>query len=249
MWRLVLLVAYAGAAIGCGGSVSKADHLGDEPRAGAATAGAASGAGASDGGSEHGGVGGGTVGGAATGGSAHGGATSEPLGDPRNPNYPPVPGGGGAFFWRWGLGNWFIHTSSGIRTDGMLDEDAGTATWRAEGKALESVDLWAQLKHPSGMAVDLSAYAGVSFDAQLTGAVGALVVVFNANGDYSAADSASDGQRFNVTGDWQTYQLRFEDVGYAANATKSIDFIVRAPNAAFVLKVRNLALLCSGFCP
>lgn len=131
----------------------------------------------------------------------------------------------------------------------MLDEGAGTATWKAEGAALETVDLWAQLKHPSGMAVDLSAYSGISFDAQLTGTVGTLVVAFSANGDYSAADMASDGQRFHVTGDWQTYQLRFQDVGYAANATKSIDFIVRATDAAFVLRVRNLALLCSGFCP
>lgn len=213
--------------MGCGGSVAKAGHLGDEPTAGAAPA----------------------VGGAATGGSAHGGATSEPLGDPHNPNYPPVPGGGGAFFWRWGLGNWFVHTSGGTRTDGMLDENAGNATWKAEGAALESVDLWAQLQHPSGMALDLSAYSGISFDAQLTGTVGTLVVVFSANGDYSTADVASDGQRFDVTGDWQTYQLRFQDVGYAANATTSIDFIVRATDAAFVLKVRNLALLCSGFCP
>jgi len=225
MWRAVALVSLL--SVGCGGAVSKVDSSGGGSGAGTAT-------GNNDGGSL-------TTAGA-------GGATAVPIGDPTS--YPPAPPSSpGAFFWRYGLGNWFVSKSDNANQDATSEPDGQTIDWKAEGAAQQSLDLWAQLNHPAGIPIDLSVYSGVSFDAQLTGASAPLVLAFNAFGKYQAADVALDAQRFNVTPDWQSFELRFSEANYTPNATKSFDFIVTKSDSAFVLKVRNLALLCKASCP
>jgi len=232
MRRLTGFVVSLGVLSGCGGAVSKADGAGSSTSNGGAPTGSAA-AGDANGGS-----------------TTRGGATSEPVGDPTDPRYPALPpDAGGAFYWRHGLGNWFVAKSDGTTHDATLENDGGSVSWTAEGASMQSLDLWAQLNHPAGRAVDLSPYSGVSFDAELTGANAQLVLVFNASGKYQAAISALDAQRFSVTSDWQTFELRFSDIGYTADATSSFDFIVTSPDAPFVLRVRNLALLCKTICP
>jgi hypothetical protein len=111
-----------------------------------------------------------------------------------------------------------------------------------------TTDLWAQLSHPSGKPIDLSAYKGISFDAQLVNGVAQLVVALNADGDLSIADRASAAQRFALDETWRSYALNFGDVG-AASAVSSFDFIVTTPRSTSELQVRNVALSCKATCP
>ena len=74
-------------------------------------------------------------------------------------DYPAVPEGSSSFFWRGGLGNWFVAFSDGVRRDAVIEEtdlpegQRGKAC-HAAGTAGTGVDLWAQLNHPSGDQVD-----------------------------------------------------------------------------------------------
>src|SRR5687767_4264984 len=85
-----------------------------------------------------------TAAGAATGGAPEmtpNAATTEPLDDTSH-KYPSVPDGGAGFFWRWGLGNWFVSGSIAGRHDAAFDDVDGIRVWKASGAAGERVDLW-----------------------------------------------------------------------------------------------------------
>jgi hypothetical protein len=83
--------------------------------------------------------------------------------------YPPVPEGSSSFFWRGGLGNWFVAFSDGKRRDATIevtdlpDGQRGKAC-HAGGTPGVGVDLWAQLNHPNGGQIDLSAYLGMPLE-------------------------------------------------------------------------------------
>src|SRR5260370_4590983 len=120
---------------------------------------------------------------------ADSGAT-EPVG--QGTKYPsPLPGSA-SFFWRWGLGNWFVTKSDGVHRDASLDVVDGARAYKASGDGQGvSVALWAQLNHPLGAPVDLSPYSGISFDARLTTMDVPLTVAFNARANMTAAVAAS----------------------------------------------------------
>lgn len=232
----MIVVGFMMGSAGCGGSVAKTDPGG--PAAGTSTndpnAGGAGSAGP------------GQAGMAAAGGSA-GARTSEPL-DAPDGSYPAVPPGSGAFFWKWGLGNWFVDRADGVHHDAGFEVLDAEKVWETKSEPGVAADLWAQLEHPSGRAIDLSAYSGISFDARGVGGSASLVVTFNANGDFKTADSASAAQRFALTTTWQTFQLSFADAG-SGTGIASVDFIFSAPDAAVELQLRQLALRCTAICP
>ena len=178
--------------------------------------------------------------------------------DDMNPaahQYPAVPPGSSGFFWRFGLGNWFVVSSDGVFQDAPIE-----AVTLADGSSARAchassmgqgvgVDLWAQLNHPTGKPVDLSAYSGVAVSARLTGANSTLTVAFDAKGQVPQGDATVPQQTFMLGADWQTLSLRFADVGQDSSAVSSVDFMVTAPQAPFDLWVRDLVLLCSKTCP
>ena len=168
--------------------------------------------------------------------------------------YPELPPGSSSFFWRLGLGNWFVDTSDGVHQDAPIEAailaDGSSVNARhvsGSGKGV-SVDLWAQLNHPAGRPLDLSAYSGIAFSARLTGGNGIFSVVFDGNGHVSARQPAAD-QTFEVDAEWQQFTVRFADVGLEPSAVSSVDFVLRDAQAAFDLWVRDLVLLCNTTCP
>ena len=222
-----IAIALALSVVGCGGSVTKKDH--------AATAGGTSA----------------TGGAAAIGGSTTdmpGGATSVPLDDDTG-SYPAVPAGSAAFFWRGGLGNWFITTFLDPVHDAAFSNEDGHKVWQASDERGVTVDLWAQLNHPAGTPVDLSDYSGIVFDARLVGKSDQIEVGFNANGNFTEAQGWLPEQQLTATGAWQTHALAFDTAGADAANISSIDFVVSGQDAPFELSIRNLALRCKAQCP
>ncbi len=188
--------------------------------------------------------------------SASGGAsaadpkpTSVPVGEAPGAVGPAVPEGSGAFFWRHGLGNWFVSSSDGGVRDAEGEELDGVKAWSANGGAGTTVDLWAQLDHPSGVALDLSGYSGISFEARLTSSGQRVSVAFGADGDFSAASSVSPRQQKAVTSAWGSYEILFADAGQDTSRVSSIDFITGDSTEPLELSIRNLALLCESSCP
>ncbi len=170
--------------------------------------------------------------------------------------YPPLPPGSSGFFWRGGLGNWFVTSADGGNQDAPIEE---TVTSEARtGKAYHvsgdgqglGVDLWAQLNHPSGRPVDLSGYSGIKLKARLTGRTGALIVAFGANGQFFGGGANSPQVAFDAATAWQTLTVRFDEVvNLDSSAISSIDVVVASGDAPFDLWVDDLALLCDGQCP
>ena len=165
-----------------------------------------------------------------------------------------VPPGSSAFFWSGHLGNWFVTSSDGATTDAHVDTPDASAdptgkAYHASGKQGEGVDLWAQLNHPAGSALDLGAYSGISFKARLSGATESLRVAFSANGESFVSERVFPNQRFTATPDWQTFTLKFADVGLDAPAISSIDFVVEPQRGPFELWIDDAALLCAATCP
>lgn len=231
MRRLTVSVVLLLASTGCGGTVRQDSQ--NTPRAGApATGGSAT-----------------TTGGASSSGGAQApdGRTTEPLDDPER-MYPELPDGGGAFFWRYGLGNWFVSGSVGGWRDATFQDLDGVRSWRASAATGEDIDLWAQLDHPQGRAIDLSGYLGISFDWRVIGASQPLGVAFNANGDVAAA-AALPTPEPNTDPGWIPGSIRFEDAGQNASGISSFDFILLNAGASFDLEIRNVELLCKEACP
>jgi len=174
---------------------------------------------------------------------------SQPL-DDASGSYPALPPSAtGAFFWRWGLGNWFVSSSAGAIVDADFEQQGDQKVWKATSEPNAMLDLWAELNHPSGTPLDLSAYSGISFEEQLRGASAPLVVAFNAHGNAGVARGASAKQQFTATDAWQTHELSFEDASANAAAISSVDFIIGSAATAFELRIRNLALRCKQACP
>jgi hypothetical protein len=175
------------------------------------------------------------------------------VGEPSG-QYPGVPPGSSSFFWRWGLGNWFVSWSDGSLRDASVDDvipprgDSQKAYHVMQTRPGVAVDLWAQLQHPQGNGVDLSAYAGVSFWARLDSPSGELTVAFGANGQFSKV--ASVPQRvMSISGDWAQFLVRFDDVHLDRTSVSSIDFVVGGSSEPLGLWVSDLGLLCQGNCP
>jgi hypothetical protein len=169
-------------------------------------------------------------------------------------DYPAVPPGSSAFFWSGHLGNWFVTSTDGATTDARVDTsdvagDSANKAYHASAEQGEGVDLWAQLNHPVGGALDLSAYSGISFRARLLGATGSLRVAFSANGQSFVSERTFPGQAVRASADWQTVTLSFTDVGLESSAVSSIDFVVGPQRGPFDLWVDDVALLCNATCP
>lgn len=171
--------------------------------------------------------------------------------------YPTLPPGSSGFFWRGGLGNWFVSFSDGSASrDASVDDvipprgDSHKAYHVTEANPGTAVDLWAQLNHLGGTGVDLSAYAGVSFWARLN-SPGELTVAFGANGQFTGARSVVSVPQKVVSGSeaWTQFVVRFDDVNLDATSVSSIDFVVGGRNDSFDLWVDDLGFLCKGSCP
>lgn len=227
------MVVSAQALVACGGSVR--DSGDREPAGGGMSAGGTS-------------AGGGTFAGSGAAGGAPV-ATTVPIGETSDGDYPAVPEGSGAFFWRYGLGNWFVTSSSGEVRDAESDKLDGSTAWKAATEPGTTVDLWAQLNHPLGAGIDLSAYSGIAFEARSTGTVSTVSVAFNANGDYALASTVSPKQQKQVSSDWRSYEVLFADAGQEPAVISSVDFIVGDTTEPHELSIRNLALKCERACP
>lgn len=175
--------------------------------------------------------------------------------DHADSQYPPLPPGSSSFFWRGGLGNWFIS-----RSDGSLTRDASVADLvppRGDStKAYHldqatpgtAVDLWAQLNHPQGTGVDLRSYSGISFWARLKGPSAKLTVAFGANGEISAVPSAPQ-QAVAVSQNWMQFVIRFDDLKLDTTSVSSIDIVVEGRDEPVDVWVDDLALVCRSECP
>jgi hypothetical protein len=141
-----------------------------------------------------------------------GGSSIEVIDDMDNTDgqYPSVPPGSTAFFWRGGLGNWFVTTSDGVMHDAAIDEvvpaqPEGDKACHASGSGDGvGVDLWAQLDHPQGRAVDVGDYAGIAFSARLSGVNSALIVAFGASGRFFVDAAGVAQQTLVVSNEWNT---------------------------------------------
>ncbi|MES1174967.1 MAG: hypothetical protein ABUL62_11640 [Myxococcales bacterium] len=169
--------------------------------------------------------------------------------------YPPVPPGSSSFFWRGGLGNWFISSSDGSRTRDASVEDVvpprgeNTKAYHLEQAAPgTTVDLWAQLNHPEGTAVDLRSYSGIAFWARRTGTSAKLTVAFGANGQISTLESVPQ-QVVSVSESWTQLVIRFDDLKLNSTAVSSIDLVVDGRTEPIDLWVDDLALVCRSNCP
>lgn len=227
IWQLIL-VGLCAALNGCGGSVARQN--GEQP----ATGGAPTGQGGEQ---------------PATAGTPNEvppSLTNESLDAPPGA-YPEVPPGSAGFFWRLGLGNWFVTTASGLHHDAGFETIDNVKVWKA-GASPDVTDLWVELNHPAGRALDLSAYSGIAFDVRVVDGAAPLVVVFNARGDVAAEPLASVEQRFAAAAAWQSFEVDFASAGLASTNIASIDFIA-SPSASLDLQVRKLALKCKAACP
>lgn len=155
------------------------------------------------------------------------------------------------------IGNWFVSWSDGSTKDAdiaVIDPprtDSRKAREIKSTQAGRSADLWAQLDHPAGRPVDLSAYRGLAFWVRLVGGGGKLIVAIDdGSGAGSTATSKARGgvpplpaQTLAVTGEWQQFVLRFEDFGIQPTAVASIDFVVAGDADTFDVWIDDLAVL------
>ena len=172
--------------------------------------------------------------------------------------YPPVPPGSSAFFWRGGLGNWFVSSSDGSSRDAPIDyvipprADSHKAYHVTETTPGVGIDLWAQLNHPQGSGVDLSRYAAVSFWARTDSPGGELTVAFGLNGQIASVGSTTSSVAQKVVSlseDWTQFVVRFGEVGLRLKSVSSIDFVVAGRSNAISLWVDDLGFVCQGSCP
>lgn len=240
-----MMIGLIGLVCGCGGLARKGDD-------GAAGISGADSVDNSSGGFPSGGI---STGGTSSGGSSAGGTssapapkTTEPIDDTSLTRDPSLPQDSGALFWQFGLGNWFVNATDGTHQDGLLEVVDGVAARHAVGKGQgASLDLWAQLDHPSGAPRDLSAYSGISFAVRASDA-NELLVGFNLNGQLAKLDLAEQA-RLSVSDAWQSSTLRFSEIGFDPTSVTSIDFVVARSAVPFEIWVRNLSLVCDQACP
>jgi hypothetical protein len=167
-------------------------------------------------------------------------------------NYPALPPGSSGFYWRGGLGNWFVSSASAlvdaqIATISPPRGDSAKA-YRVTVTADEGVvDLWAQLKHPEGTAVDLNGYSGIGFWSRTTGAANTLTVSASLSGVLRNAASAHS-QQVPLSSDWKYTELSFQDLGLDTPAAASIDFLVQSNGDPVDMWIDDMVLLCNGPC-
>lgn len=175
--------------------------------------------------------------------------------------YPEPPAGSSAFFWgspaSVNIGNWFVTTPSAVTRDASMDDIVparaeSTKAYRVTGADFDQgVDLWAQLDHPSGRTVDLSAFSGVSFWARIEGEPRELIVALgDGRGFFGRPATVSPPPSVGVTvsDGWQQFVLGFEDFDADATAIASFDFVVPG-GSPIDFWVDDLALVCRGSCP
>jgi hypothetical protein len=125
-----------------------------------------------------------------------------------------------------------------------------TRAYRAAGSQPNGADLFAQLDHPGGAALDLSGYYGIGFWARLNGTDRDLVVALGAGGVSPANDPTSaPSVDLVAAGDWLAYELPFAEFGTDGSKVASIDFIVGRSGGTYDLWLNDLTLLCRGECP
>jgi hypothetical protein len=169
-----------------------------------------------------------------------------------------------AFFWQSPgtvrVGNWFVSSSDGSTNDvgrPLIDPPRGDSHGAREihgGDTAKAANLWAQLDHPQGRAIDLSAYAGLVFWARLTGSGGILDVALDrlsgGGGVYFKSDFTSlPTWELFVPERWQQFTLSFDDLATPATGVVSIDFVVSGTAGPFDLWIDDVALLCRDTCP
>ena len=165
-----------------------------------------------------------------------------------------LPPGSSSFFWRDGLGNWTVSWSDGTFRDASVDDvipprgNSKVAYHVMQTNPGVAVDLWAQLHHPQGDGVDLSAYAGVSFWARLDSPSGELIVAFGANGQFSMVALVPE-KAVSLSGDWAQFLVRFDEVHLDRTSVSSIDFVIQGSSKPLGLWIDDLGLLCQGSCP
>lgn len=162
------------------------------------------------------------------------------------------------FYWSGGLGNWFLDAPEPklIRADAVsaeIDPPRGESTraYRVQGTGhSRGVDLWAQLKHPGGDAVDLaSTYAGIVFWAKLEGASDRLLVGVNPGGYYFDAPDEVPTVELSVSGEWQQFVVPFDVWPGDEHAVASFDFIVGEGGGDFDFWLDDLGFFCGAECP
>ncbi|HEX5098958.1 MAG TPA: hypothetical protein VFV94_05635, partial [Polyangiaceae bacterium] len=116
-----------------------------------------------------------------------------------------------------------------------------------EGR-VSGVDLYAQLNHPAGRPVDLSAFAGISFWARLEGSEQIKVGV-NPGLSYFNAPSDVPTHTLAVSPEWRQFTLRFSEFGADVDGVVSIDFIVGEGGDKFDFWLDDLGMFCDGPCP
>lgn len=172
--------------------------------------------------------------------------------------YPAVPAGSSAFFWRKGLGNWFVSFSDGSGGhDASIDQiipsrGESSKAYHVIGPAPGvAVDLWAQLDHRQGRGVDLSAYSGISFWARGNNPNAKLTVAFGVDGKFFDARSGPPWAQkgLPISKDWAQFTVMFDGLDLKVNAVSSIDFIGTSDVEPIDLWVDDLAFLCRSGCP
>ena len=177
----------------------------------------------------------------------------------------PVPGGlTSAFYWQSmtarGFGNWFVSLSGGSTSDvarALVDPPRGDSHGAREirgGDNAPAANMWAQLDHPLGGAIDLRAYAGIVFWARLTGSGGILDVALDSlpggGGVYFKSDFTQlPTWEFHVSERWQQFTIRFADWPAFPPGVVSIDFVVSGSAGPFDLWIDDVALVCRAACP
>jgi hypothetical protein len=169
-----------------------------------------------------------------------------------------------AFVWHsstsLGLGNWFVSSADGATSDvgrAPIDPPRGASQWAREirsGDSARAANMWAQLDHPQGGAVDLSGYAGIAFWTRLTGSGGVVDVALDNLSGGGGAYFKSDFTRLptweiHVSDQWQQFVLPFGGLSVQPTGVVSIDFVVSGAAGPFDLWIDDLVLVCRAACP
>lgn len=204
------------------------------------------------------GTGAGPAGGGTQGEAGAGGASTVAIDDvDHTAGEPMLPAASsGAFYWLYGLGNWFVmapapnpyvHDAQPDELDPPRGDNTKAYRVKDEGRA-SGVDLYAQLNHPEGRPVDLSAFAGVSFWARLEGSEQIKVGV-NPGVSYFDASSDVPTHALAIAPEWRQFTLRFSELGADVHGVVSFDFIVGEGGDKFDFWLDDLGLFCDGPCP
>lgn len=167
-----------------------------------------------------------------------------------------LPVGSAAFWWLGGLGNWFVtapapdpYTRDATAAEIVPPRGDSTKAYRVQDEGRDrGVDLWAQLNHPGGRPMDLSAFAGITFWARLDGSE-QLKFALNPGVSYFDAPSEVPTHALAVSTEWRQFSLRFSELGVDVHAVASFDFIVGEGGDKFDLWVDDVGMFCDAECP